>query len=107
MSKTIRASHIFAEKSHFGREVRLFLANEDHKQSAVFGPASFEMINDDGLTIHEPTLSLDGKTAQRLMDALWECGIRPNNGEGMDSQVSAIKYHLEDMRKLVFKESDK
>lgn len=39
-----------------------------------------------------------------LMDQLWNLGIRPSNGSGDANAFEALKYHLEDMRKLVFKE---
>lgn len=40
---------------------------------------------------------------QSLFDALWSAGFRPNKGEASSAHVEAMKYHLEDMRKLVFK----
>lgn len=40
----------------------------------------------------------------QLMDELWEMGIRPSNGECSVGEIGALKYHLEDMRKLIFKE---
>lgn len=42
--------------------------------------------------------------AQQLMDDLWRCGLRPTEGKGSAGQLTATEYHLEDMRKLVFKE---
>ena len=42
------------------------------------------------------------ENAQRLMDDLWECGLRPSSGAGSVGQLAATEYHLEDMRKLVF-----
>src|SRR5260221_5427078 len=47
-----------------------------------------------------PLLS-DG--AQSLFDALWRVGFRPNKGEASAAHVEALKYHLEDMRKLAFR----
>lgn len=49
----------------------------------------------------ELTLLSDG--AQSLFDALWRVGFRPNKGESSAAHVEALKYHLEDMRALVFK----
>lgn len=40
---------------------------------------------------------------QSLFDALWKAGFRPNQGESSVAHVEALKYHLEDMRKLAFK----
>lgn len=39
-----------------------------------------------------------------LIDQLWNIGIRPSNGAGDANAMEAIKYHLEDFRRLVFKE---
>jgi hypothetical protein len=39
---------------------------------------------------------------QSFLDAAWEIGLRPK-GYKTQEQIDAIKYHLEDMRKLVFK----
>jgi hypothetical protein len=52
----------------------------------------------------EPTMSLTKDEATNLLDALWNIGIRPSNGEGSAGQLGATERHLEDMRKLVFKE---
>ena len=69
----------------------------------VCRPVKFELYEpDDGLFV-DPTLRFDPDDAQRLLQALWDSGLRPNNGEGTSAQVESIKYHLEDMRKLVFK----
>ena len=100
---TIKATRIVANKGSFGRGVDIYLVNEDFERTAVGEPFIVNMVEDDGATLRTPTMTLDNKTAQLFMDALWECGIRPNNGEGMGAQVAAIKYHLEDMRSLVFK----
>lgn len=49
------------------------------------------------------SMELKHDQAQQLMNELWRCGLRPKNGEGTSAQVDALKYHLEDMRSLVFK----
>lgn len=52
---------------------------------------------------YEPSLSLEVEEAQQLMDQLYACGITPSKERGSAGQLDAVKYHLEDMRKLVFK----
>jgi hypothetical protein len=37
---------------------------------------------------------------QAAADAAWEIGIRPSQAKDMTSEVAAVRYHLEDMRKL-------
>lgn len=51
----------------------------------------------------EPFLHLEREEAQQLMDELWNAGMRPVGAAGSAGQLDAVKYHLEDMRKLVFK----
>lgn len=50
----------------------------------------------------EPTIRLSDAQAQQLINELWKAGLRPNNGEGSGQHTEALKYHLEDMRRLVF-----
>lgn len=52
----------------------------------------------------EPTFSLDYVGAQSLLDALLAAGVKPSMPADESKQVAALKYHLEDMRKLVFVE---
>ena len=44
---------------------------------------------------------------QAFMDALWNFGYRPYNKENYANELTATKYHLEDMRSLVFKAGQK
>jgi len=59
---------------------------------------------EDGM-YREPSIILTQSETQNIMNELWKCGIRPHDGNGSSANVDAIKYHLEDMRKLVFGES--
>ena len=51
----------------------------------------------------DPTFRLEMTEAQLLMDDLWNAGLRPTEGHGSAGALAAVKYHLEDMRALVFK----
>ena len=51
----------------------------------------------------EPTMVLDTHAAQELIDSLWDCGLRPTEGSGSAGQLASVQYHLEDMRRIVFK----
>ena len=50
----------------------------------------------------QPAVTLEPLAVQQLMDDLWRCGFRPSEGTGSAGQLASVKYHLEDMRKLVF-----
>ena len=63
-----------------------------------------EMVESEPGRYTEPLLRMDIEDAQRLMDALWNSGIRPGNGEGSVGQIGAIQKHLDDMRAIVSKE---
>lgn len=56
----------------------------------------------------EPWLVLNGRTAgmviPELLDALLEFGFQPKEKKLTDEEKTAMKYHLEDMRRLVFKD---
>lgn len=51
-------------------------------------------------------LTLSYQAAQRLMDDLWNCGLRPSEGSGSAGALKATQGHLEDMRKLVFEKGE-
>lgn len=54
------------------------------------------------------TFSLSGHVAtpflQAMANTLKELGIRADKEPMLENELTAMKYHLEDMRKLVFKE---
>lgn len=85
----------------FSDSLGVLFKAEDGKSIAE--PINFTIKQIDGGYM-QPTLRLTHDEPQQLMNELWRCGIRPKNGEGTDAQVNALKYHLEDMRKLVFKD---
>ena len=49
------------------------------------------------------TCTLSMTAAQKLIDSLWNCGLRPTEGTGSAGAMAAVQKHLEDMRSLVFK----
>ena len=49
---------------------------------------------------HEATVFLQG-----MLDCAWQAGLRPTMGNtDNDAEKAAMKFHLDDMRKLVFKD---
>jgi hypothetical protein len=40
---------------------------------------------------------------QKLMDDLWDCGLRPSEGTGSAGALAAVEKHLGDMRKIAGK----
>ena len=43
-------------------------------------------------------LTLEDPECQNLMDALWQSGVRPSNGEGNVGMIGAMKEHIQDLR---------
>lgn len=50
----------------------------------------------------EPFLRLRMHDAQRLMDELWWCGLRPSEGTGSAGSLRATEKHLADMQRIAF-----
>lgn len=75
----------------------------DGKIAAVAEPLVMKK-HEDGSFIAEPTIRVNVNSAQVLMDELWQCGLRPSEGSGSAGSLRATERHLEDMRKLVFKD---
>lgn len=46
--------------------------------------------------------NIDDGSAQKLMDDLWNMGIRPTENRGGSETVAAMQRHLEDMRTIAF-----
>lgn len=58
--------------------------------------------------LDQPTLVFSGRDGevflQSLAQSLVTLGFKPDELKAVESEKAAISYHLEDMRKLVFKE---
>lgn len=48
-----------------------------------------------------PSMTIQPKEAQQLMDELWRLGIRPAGADSSPNHIAALSAHLEDMRRLV------
>ena len=54
-------------------------------------------------TWNPPVFLVSFEAAQRLMDDLYRCGVRPKDAGESVGALSATKHHLEDVRKLAEK----
>ncbi len=50
----------------------------------------------------DAALRLRTEEAQRLMDELWGCGLRPSEGTGSAGSLAATERHLKDMQTITF-----
>lgn len=92
----------FAERSLFHPGIRLHMADVSGKRIGVAMNITFVEIDDNAVR-EDPLLNLYPEDAQQLMDELYHVGIRPSQAAGSAGQLDAVKYHLEDMRTLIFK----
>lgn len=49
-----------------------------------------------------PFLTATRAELQRLVDTLWECGVRPMAANGSAGQLDAVHKHLADVRAIAF-----
>jgi len=67
---------------------------------AILRNAKLEVI-ESGQAV-EPSLSIEPEAAQMLIDALWDCGLRPSEGSGSAGSLAATQKHLKDMQSIAF-----
>lgn len=91
----------FAERGIFTKGIKLHMADCSGARIAVATSITFRVIEDNEM--HEqPLIDLPVESAQQLIDELYHVGIRPTQAAGSAGQLDAVKYHLEDMRAIVF-----
>jgi hypothetical protein len=57
------------------------------------------LIDDSRVSTYEDRTDVRG-FLQAMSDAAWEIGIKPKQMESHASELTAVRYHLEDMRQL-------
>lgn len=85
----------------FYRTVSLYIWKRDAPKKRYRGEIQWIPLTDE-YQQYPPSLRLEQEQVQALMDRLWDCGVRPTEVAGSAGSLAATKYHLEDMRKLVF-----
>ncbi len=87
----------FAQRNQISLRVELLLVGErngvryfgEHVDVILttYGP-------DEQAKAREPTMSMPYEAAQALLQALWNEGFRPNDGEGTTGQLAALQAHV-------------
>lgn len=80
----------------------VFVAKDMEGNKFIASPLTLTPLPRDE-SIDVPTVALEFDAAQQLMDALWDCGLRPTEGIGSAGALAATQAHLKDMRELTFK----
>lgn len=103
---------IFANRAwHWDEQISLDIVRKRSGEDGALGIERLE-IDGDGMawkpasmfeTSLAASLLLTPASAQELVNSLWECGIKPQQGAGSAGAMAAQERHLEDMRTLVFK----
>lgn len=86
----------YAYKNMMRRSVDL-LAVDEHPGGRRFEGRPIELIMaavDSETSVGEPTLSISHDAASELLQALWDAGFRPNNGEGGTAEAAALRNHI-------------
>lgn len=92
---------IRAEVTAFRRSVDLYVGDFDqHGGISQIAEPVVMRNHEEGTVIPEPTVSLRFESAQRLMDELWRCGLRPTEGSGSAGSLAATERHLKDMQAI-------
>lgn len=93
-----------AERSFVRNSIGIHFAAKDYMGKYWYAnPCEFEQVDEESIGSHkEPVIYLAMGDAQALMDELWRAGVRPTEQLNSMAAIEAVKYHLEDMRKLVF-----
>lgn len=92
-----------AQQDFLSDGVKLYFADKTVSKIAVMTEVTFKSFDRDAVEFPAVPLGITKEAARNLMDALWNCGVRPSNGAQTVGELSAVKSHLEDMRTLYFK----
>lgn len=95
-----RFNRVFAERCRYGSSIAIHLAIESDSGISAAMPLVVEKVHEGQRS--EPCMELHKETAQRLMDELWNCGLRPSEGSGSAGAMAATERHLADMKALAF-----
>ncbi len=98
MEFNIRAQKGGLSYTHTG--IDLFAYQSDGKTAHYAEPLVMKQAD-----INDPInhfLRINKPEAQKLMDDLWDCGLRPSEGSGSAGSLRKTEEHLKDMRKIVF-----
>ncbi len=82
------------------RSIALHLYIDTQDSGPMVAEAMFKRVDPDDPRIRPPMIELTDDGAQRLMDELWSCGIRPTEGTGSAGALAATQAHLHSMQEL-------
>jgi hypothetical protein len=85
------------------RDIAVYIAGLNANGQATHVARLLELTPlDEATEVAGPTLRISYDDAQRMMDRLWDIGIRPTEGQGSAGMLAATERHLTDMRAIAF-----
>jgi len=94
----------------YGTSVRILITSAPVPggRRYVVMPPTFEAKTvEPGEFVEDATFTFEMDLAQSLFNALWEIGVRPSEPQrDHGGELAALRFHLEDMRRLVFKDAN-
>lgn len=92
-----------------GLSLNIFIGYMDNKDCYIL--RNNKMVKVDPLEPEEPTIKMNVPFGEQkrllgsIVDGLIEYGIKPSEKLPDSSELTAVKFHLEDMRKIVFEDN--
>lgn len=100
---------VYCRYEEYGQflNVYIFQVFEDGARGLITNLDKMEVTkHKDGAIIEKPTFTLRGRIVEPFLKAfaneLERIGIRAEGKPVLENELTAVKYHLEDMRTLVF-----
>ena len=101
---------VYCQYEDFSLRLNFYIFSIDETGKKSFCKSIDKMEFEDytpGQCINKPTFCLKGPVTKPFLQAianeLKEMGIKPEGEPILENELSAVKYHLEDMRKISFK----
>ena len=91
---------IHAQRELWNDAIAIHMAERKPFGLCVAQPVTF--VEQPEEIVSDPFMRLRIADAQRLMDELWHCGLRPSEGTGSAGSLKATENHLADMRMIAF-----
>lgn len=93
--------HAHAELDFLSRSIRIHIfERRQDGDISILSDFQFKTINPSESPEPDDSIGLPLETAQELMDALWQCGLRPSEGSGSAGALKATENHLHDMQEI-------
>lgn len=101
----VRSLHISCRRPGGAMAARLAVLPMSFKESAIMEMTDAVLSE----TFEEERDGLGDVTnfLKAIVEAAWEAGIRPDSMKDRQGEIGAVRYHLEDMRRLVFDQTER